>query len=75
LIADRNLYLKADNHSQSFFSDQGLEAFSYLKQGRTCKLSYFQAPESVFEEPESMLLWGCWAYEAALRSNTQKNKK
>ena len=45
LIADKTLYLKADQESKNDFTKLGLEAFTYNKNGKEMKLSYFQAPE------------------------------
>ena len=45
LVADGVLYLKADDTIIKEFTELGLEAFSYNKQGKATKLSYYQCPE------------------------------
>ena len=68
LVMDDVLYLKADKNSAGEFEQQGLTAFTYIRRGRRCKLSYYQAPEESLEDPESMRLWLRKAHAAALRS-------
>ncbi|MDJ0740867.1 MAG: TfoX/Sxy family protein [Gammaproteobacteria bacterium] len=68
LIADGTLYLKADDDSAPLFTTQGLDAFTYHKQGRAYRMSYYQAPEDCLEDVDAMRLWANRAYEAALRA-------
>jgi DNA transformation protein len=75
LIADKTLYLKVDKESEADFSSLGLEAFSYNKNGKEMKLSYFQAPEEALEDLDVMSLWANKAYSAALRAAIKKKKK
>lgn len=67
LIADSNLYLKADAKSEDDFKVKGLEAFSYTNKGRLIKMSCFQAPPEILEDIEQMASWVNKAYETALR--------
>ena len=68
IIADNELYLKADPLSVHFFNDAGLSAFSYSKaNGKVFQMSYYQAPESFFEDNDETLLWTQRAREDALR--------
>jgi len=73
LVADNVLYLKVDKDIIAEF--EGLEAFSYDRQGKEFKMSYFQAPEEVLEDAEKMRVWANKAYGAALRAATKKRKK
>lgn len=74
LIADGNLYLKADAESKELFVAEGSEAFSYYKKEKEYKLSYFLAPEAFFEDREACLYWAGTAFDTALR-NPNKSKK
>jgi DNA transformation protein and related proteins len=67
LVADSTLYFKVDKDSADYFIAQGLEAFSYSKNGKVVKMSYYQAPEEALEDSEVMNEWGNRAYAAALR--------
>ena len=74
LVADGNLYLKADDDNRADFELEGSDAFTYYRQGKPCRLSYYQAPEFLFEEPSSCLAWAESAFAAALRQQSGKRK-
>jgi len=67
LVADDVLYLKADAESADAFVERGLPKFEYTKQGRRMQISYYAAPEEIFEDPDSARSWAVMAFEAALR--------
>ena len=75
LVADSTLYLKVDTQSEPAFVDQGLEAFSYAKNGRPCRLSYRQAPPETLEDIEQMNVWANRAYEAAMLAAAKKRRE
>ncbi len=75
LIADGNLYLKADDETRELFSAEGCEAFSYYKKEKEYRLSYYLAPEDFFEDPDACLRWARLAFDAALRNPNKKNKR
>jgi DNA transformation protein len=70
LIHDDYLYLKADKQSESCFIELGLGRFEYQKKGGMVSLSYYAAPEDIYDDPDAALLWARRAYEAALRSRS-----
>lgn len=72
LIADDALYFKADDVSRSDFIDKGLKPFIYTKNGTQYKMSYYGAPDDVFEDIEVMADWAEKAFSAALRANKEK---
>jgi DNA transformation protein len=74
LIADGDLYLKVDDESRGLFEAEGSEAFSYYKQEKEYRLSYYLAPEAFFEDPEACLHWARTAFDAALRNPTKSRK-
>ena len=74
LVADDTLYLKADETISKYFTERELEQFSYEKQGKSFKMSYFMAPEEIFDDPEEAKVWAGRSYAAAVRSNKPKNK-
>lgn len=75
LVADDSLYLKVDELISSHFIDRELEQFSYEKQGKAFKMSYFMAPEEIFDDPEEAKIWADRSYAAAIRSSKPKKKK
>ena len=74
LEADNVLYLKTDANTVGDFTDRGLEAFTYVRQGKTCALSYFQAPEEVLEDGDAMKSWANRACGAAARAAVRKSR-
>lgn len=74
LVADDVLYLKADKESAATFTDRGLTPFEYVKNGKSMNMSYYLAPEEIFDEPEAAERWASLAYDAALRSRKPKRK-
>ena len=74
LVADDLLYLKVDDQSERKFSERGLEQFEYVKNGKAMKMSYFMAPEEIYEDPDEAKVWANLAYEAALRNKNKSAK-
>ncbi|MGJ8667862.1 MAG: TfoX/Sxy family protein [Oceanococcus sp.] len=68
LIADDVLYLKADQQSCADFVALDLSPFEYSKAGKVMKMSYYQAPESIYDDSDEATLWAHKAFAAALRS-------
>ncbi|WP_010321634.1 TfoX/Sxy family protein [Marinobacterium stanieri] len=67
LVADNMLYLKTDNLSRAAFEAQGLTPFEYVKNGKPIKMSYYLAPDEIFEDAEVAREWASLAFAAALR--------
>ena len=72
LISEGSLYLKTDAETRSLFTDEGATPFSYYKQGKECRLSYYLAPEQFFEDSEACQRWAGLAFDAALRNPNKK---
>lgn len=72
LVADDTLYLKADETSKAYFLEKGLSPFEYNKGSKIVKMSYYLAPEEIFDDSEEASHWARIAYEAALRSKSKK---
>ena len=68
LVADELLYLKADASSASHFETRGLAQFEYDKGKKIVKMSYYRAPDEIFDNPQKASIWAHRAWEAALRS-------
>ncbi len=66
-MLDERLYLKANDVTRNEFESRGLSQFIYTTRGKTVRLSYYEAPAEVFEEPESMCEWARRALAAASR--------
>lgn len=75
LIADEDLYFKANDWLADEFIARALPPFMFESKGKTMALKYYRAPESVFEEAEQMKLWADKAYLCALRNVAGKKTK
>ena len=52
-----------------------MQAFSFEKNGRQIKMSYYQAPEEAMEDAELLSDWASNAYDAAMRAAAKKGGK
>lgn len=68
LVAGEVLYLKADRKSAESYVELGLQQFEYEKSGKKVRMSYYAAPEDIFDNPKKAKEWADRAYEAALRA-------
>ena len=75
LVAGNELYLKVDTQNFQDYEDLGLQAFSFEKNGRQIKMSYYQAPEEAMEDAELLSDWASNAYDAAMRAAAKKGGK
>ncbi len=75
LLADDMLYLKTDASTIEFFAEKSLTPFEYHRAGKTIRMSYYQAPEEIFEDSQVACLWATSAYEAALRAKSLTKSK
>ena len=74
LVADSVLYLKVGKDNKDDYIQRGLEPFSYRKNGKVMKMSYYQAPEESLEDADEMNSWANRAYAAALQAAAGKRK-
>ena len=74
LVADDVLYLKVDDTSVGAFQRLGLTPFVYEQAGKRSAMSYYLAPEAVFDDPQEARRWAVVAFEAAQRSKRPKKK-
>lgn len=69
LVADELLYLKTDSSIAHYFEERGLEQFSYTRAGKLIKMSYFLAPEDIYEDQTEAAIWARRSFEVAFRNN------
>ena len=74
LIADSVLYLKVGKDNKDDYIQRDLEPFTYNKNGKLMKMSYYQAPEETLEDADEMNTWASRAYAAALQAAAGKRK-
>jgi DNA transformation protein len=71
LVADDTLYLKVDDSSKQQFINKELTAFEYDKGDKKVKMSYYLAPEEIYDVPDEADYWAKLAFQAALNSKTK----
>ena len=72
IVADEQLYLKADLTTRPGFEAAGCRPFIYSKATQAVALGYWSAPEEATESPAQMLPWARLAQAAALRARAAK---
>jgi len=72
LVADDVLYLKAGPGNAELFREKELEQFEYPRGGKMIKMSYYQAPEVIFEDQQEAVSWGRKSVDCA--RSAKKNK-
>lgn len=72
IVVDEVLYLKADAQSAPAFEREGLRRFEYLKHDKPVQMSFFEAPDAMFDDPDEAARWARFAFEAALRSHASR---
>lgn len=72
LIADDELYLKADPVSEPRFREAGCRPFTYEGKGKPVTMSYWTVPAGSLDDPDEMRPWAILAVEAAMRGKARK---
>lgn len=72
IVMNQQLYLKADDLNRPDFEALGLTPFTYPMKGREVALSYWSAPEVIFDDSEEAERWARSAWEAAARGQAAK---
>ncbi|PUE08728.1 transcriptional regulator [Limnohabitans sp. T6-5] len=72
IVMNQQLYLKVDEQNRPDFEVLGLTPFTYPMKGREVALSYWSAPDAIFDEPAEAVRWARSAWDAALRGHLAK---
>jgi DNA transformation protein len=70
LVANNEVYLKADVVNQPSFVARGLEAFRPFP-NQPGVMQYYQAPPEIFEDREALRIWAGGAIEAGRRARAK----
>lgn len=75
IVSDNMLYLRVDDHNRADFKEAGsAPPLNYEKQGRTIDLSFWRAPERLFDQPDALVAWARLALAAARRVAAQRKR-
>ncbi len=72
IVMNQQLYLKVDDHNRPDFEALGRTPFTYPMKGKDVALSYWSAPDVVFDEPAEAVRWARSAWDAAVRGHLAK---
>lgn len=72
LVADHSLYLKVDDQNRTDFEARGCTPFTYTLKDKPVALSYWSAPEAMFDDPSEAVRWSRLAWDAAARGQLAK---
>ena len=68
MVTNNTLYFRVDDHNRSAFKEaEAFPPLSYEKKGCTIALSFWRAPERLFDEPDELVSWARAAMAAARR--------
>jgi DNA transformation protein len=68
MVTDNTLYFRVDDGNRDVFKEAASWApLNYEKQGAVIDLSFWRAPERLFDEPDELVAWGRAALAAAHR--------
>ena len=67
-VVTDTLYFRVDDGNRTAFKEaEAFPPLNYRKQGSTIDLSFWRAPERLFDEPDELVAWAELALEAARR--------
>ena len=68
MVTDNTLYFRVDDCNRAAFQEAAsFPPLNYRKKGSTIDLSFWRAPERLFDEPDELVTWGRIALAAAGR--------
>src|SRR5205085_6644076 len=74
-VTDNTLYFRIDDGNREAFKEaESLPPLNYEKQGSIIDLSFWRAPERLFDEPDELVAWACLALAAARRVAAKRER-
>ena len=75
MVTDNMLYLRVDDHNRAVFKEAAsFPPLNYEKKGCTIDLSFWRAPERLFDEPDELVTWARLALAAARRVAAKRGR-
>ena len=76
MVTDNTLYFRVDDHNREALKEAAsFPPLNYEKQGSIIDLSFWHAPERLFDEPDELVEWARIALEAARRVAAKTSRK
>ena len=75
MVKDNTLYFRVDDDNRATFKEaESFPPLNYEKKGGTIDLSFWRAPERLFDEPDELIAWARAALGAARRVAVKREK-
>jgi DNA transformation protein len=75
MVTDNMLYLRVDDGNRTAFEEAKLSPpLNYAKKGAMIDLSFWRAPERLFDEPDDLVAWARLALAAARRIAAKRGR-
>ena len=75
MVTDDTLYFRVDDSNRAAFKEaESFPPLNYSKKGSTIDLSFWRAPERLFDEPDELVAWARAALAAARRVAAMREK-
>ncbi len=75
IMDDGAIYFKVDDETRKAFERRGLAPFTFeMKDGASATMSYYNAPEEIFDDEDELRHWTTLALDAARRMAKFKKK-
>jgi len=75
MVTDNTLYFRVDDQNRAAFKEaESSPPLNYEKKGETIDLSFWRAPERLFDEPDELVAWARAALAAARRVAAKRER-
>jgi DNA transformation protein and related proteins len=75
MVTDDTLYFRVDDDNRAAFKEaESFPPLNYEKKGGTIDLSFWRAPERLFDEPDELVAWARAALAAARRVAAKRER-
>jgi DNA transformation protein len=75
MMRDDTLYFRVDDDNRAAFKEAAsFPPLNYEKKGGTINLSFWRAPERLFDEPDELVIWARAALAAARRVAAKRER-
>ncbi len=75
MVTDDTLYFRVDDFNQADFAEaRAFPPLNYNKRGAAIDLSFWRAPDRLFDEPDELVAWARIALAAARRVAAKRGR-
>lgn len=75
ITGDEGVWLKVDDVTRAEFEEAGLKPFEVEMNGKTGTMSYYNAPEDIYDDEDALRHWTGLALAASARAQKPAKKK